>query len=86
MFFVILRQWGPRGVECVTQPEGVIGRATLADLKKAYKSLEGFLDYVVKLHNDILAKFPPDMLPRFRPKTIALVGQTGVQPRFLLQS
>ena len=56
-------QWGTRGIECVTHPEGVIGKATLADPKKAYKTIETFLDYVVKLHNDILAKFPPGVLP-----------------------
>jgi creatinine amidohydrolase len=47
----------------VTHPEGVIGKAKLADPKKAYKTIEAFLDYVVKLHNDILAKFPPGVLP-----------------------
>jgi len=41
----------------------VIGRATLADPKKAYKTVETFLDYLVKLHDDILAKFPPGVLP-----------------------
>ena len=56
-------QWGTRGIECVTHPEGVIGKAKLADPKKAYKTIETFLDYVVKLHNDILAKFPPGVLP-----------------------
>jgi len=56
-------QWGTRGIECVTHPEGVIGMAKLADPKKAYKTIETFLDYVVKLHNDILAKFPPGVLP-----------------------
>ncbi len=56
-------QWGTRGIECITHPEGVLGKASLADPKKAYKTIEVFLDYLVKLHNDILEKFPPGVLP-----------------------
>ncbi len=56
-------QWGTRGIECITHPEGVLGKASLADPKKAYKTIEVFLDYLVKLHNDILERFPPGVLP-----------------------
>lgn len=56
-------QWGTRGIEAITHPEGVLGKATLADPKKAYRTVEVFLDYMVKLHNDILEKFPPGVLP-----------------------
>ena len=37
-------QWGA-GDRMLTHPEGVIGKATLADPKKAYKTIETFLDY-----------------------------------------
>ncbi|MEW6200470.1 MAG: 3-dehydro-scyllo-inosose hydrolase [bacterium] len=44
-------------------PEGVIGKATLADAKKAKPGIEALLDYIVRLHDDILEKFPPGKLP-----------------------
>lgn len=56
-------QVGCSGIECVIYPEGVLGKASLADSKKAYKAIEVVLDYGVKLHNDILAKFPAGVLP-----------------------
>jgi creatinine amidohydrolase len=54
---------GCGGIECVIYPEGVIGKPSLADPKKAYKSVETYLDYVKKLHDDILTKFPAGVLP-----------------------
>jgi creatinine amidohydrolase/Fe(II)-dependent formamide hydrolase-like protein len=54
---------GCGGIECVIYPEGVIGKPSLADPNKAYKSVETYMDYVKKLHDDILAKFPPGVLP-----------------------
>ena len=54
---------GCGGIECVIYPEGVIGKPSLADPKKAYKSVEVTLDYMKKLHDDIMAKFPPGKLP-----------------------
>jgi creatinine amidohydrolase len=56
-------QIGCGGIECVVYPEGVLGKATLADPKKAYKSIEVTLDYMKKLHDDIFAKFPVGVLP-----------------------
>ncbi len=44
-------------------PEGVVGKPSLADSKKAEEGLEALLDYFIKLHNDILEKFPPGVLP-----------------------
>ena len=35
----------------------------LAKAEKAYKAIENYCDYMVKLHNDIRAKFPPGVLP-----------------------
>jgi creatinine amidohydrolase/Fe(II)-dependent formamide hydrolase-like protein len=54
---------GGGGVEFALYPEGVLGKPSLAKAEKAYGALEYYLDYVVKLHNDILAKFPPGVLP-----------------------
>jgi len=56
-------QVGCGGIECVIYPEGVIGKPSLADPQKAYKSVEVTLDYVKKLHDDIMSKFPPGKLP-----------------------
>lgn len=56
-------QIGCGGIECVIYPEGVIGKPSLADPKKAYRSIEVCLDYIKKLHDDIITKFPPGVLP-----------------------
>jgi creatinine amidohydrolase len=54
---------GCSGMEVFTHPEGVVGSATKADAKKIEKAAEWFLDYMVKLHDDILKVFPPGKLP-----------------------
>jgi hypothetical protein len=54
---------GGGGVEFALYPEGVLGRPSLAKAEKAYQAIQNYLDYVVRLHNDILAKFPPGVLP-----------------------
>ncbi len=56
-------QVGNCGIECVTAPEGVLGHATEADPSKALPSIVKVCDYLVKLHDDILAAFPPGELP-----------------------
>lgn len=56
-------QVGCGGIECVIYPEGVIGKSSLADPNKAYPSVEVFMDYLKKLHDDIITKFPPGVLP-----------------------
>lgn len=54
---------GGGGIECIVYPEGVLGKPSLAKAEKAFKAIETYLDYVVKLHDDILEKFPPGVLP-----------------------
>jgi creatinine amidohydrolase/Fe(II)-dependent formamide hydrolase-like protein len=54
---------GCGGIECVVYPEGVLGKAKLADGKKGEKAIENVCDYMLKLHNDILARFPVGVLP-----------------------
>lgn len=56
-------QVGCGPIEIAAYPQGVVGRATLATMNKAKKGVEALLDYMVKLHNDILEKFPPGKLP-----------------------
>jgi creatinine amidohydrolase len=53
---------GAGGIECVMFPEGVLGKASKADPKKAIPSVEKFMDYMVQLHDDILERFPPGKL------------------------
>jgi creatinine amidohydrolase len=55
--------FGSVGMECICTPEGVIGDARLADAEKARKGVEHTLDYLEKLVNDILAKYPAGQLP-----------------------
>lgn len=57
---------GGTGIECVTFPEGVLGKATLADPAKATKAVEKVLDYMVKLIGDIMERFPVGKLPDAR--------------------
>jgi creatinine amidohydrolase/Fe(II)-dependent formamide hydrolase-like protein len=54
---------GGGGVEFALYPEGVLGKPSLAKAEKAFAAIENYLNYVVKLHDDILAKFPPGVLP-----------------------
>jgi len=50
-------------IEVVGNPEGVVGKAKLADVEKARPGVEALLDYLVLLHDDILEKFPVGKLP-----------------------
>lgn len=56
-------QVGCGPIEIVAYPKGCVGKATLAKAEKAYPGLNKLLDYIVKLHNDILERFPPGKLP-----------------------
>jgi 3-dehydro-scyllo-inosose hydrolase len=54
---------GLGGIEVLTYPEGVIGRPTLADAEKARAGLNALFDYMCKLIDDILTRFPAGQLP-----------------------
>lgn len=56
-------------IEIFAYPEGVVGKATLGSAEKALPGVEALLDYIVALHNDILEKFPPGVLPPFNELT-----------------
>lgn len=54
---------GAGTIEVAGNPEGNVGKTTLADAKKAEPGLNALLDYLEKLVNDILEKFPAGELP-----------------------
>ena len=56
-------EFGSCAMECIVQPEGVIGDPKRADAEKARKGVEQTLDYLEKLVNDILEKYPAGTLP-----------------------
>jgi creatinine amidohydrolase len=54
---------GLGGAEVLVYPEGVIGRPTLATAEKAKAGLDVLLDYMCKLVDDIMTRFPAGKLP-----------------------
>jgi 3-dehydro-scyllo-inosose hydrolase len=54
---------GLGGTEVMVYPEGVIGRPTLADPEKARPGAEAFMDFLCKLIDDIMTRFPAGCLP-----------------------
>lgn len=54
---------GGSAIEVVATPEGVVGKATLADPEKAKPGLNAILDYLEKLVNDIISMYPAGTLP-----------------------
>ena len=58
--------WSVRGnvpLEVNAQPEGVVGRATLASAEKAKRPVAAALSYLTLLIDDILDTFPPGTVP-----------------------
>jgi creatinine amidohydrolase len=47
----------------LSYPEGVIGNPTLADAEKARPGLNALFDYMVRLIDDIMTRFPVGELP-----------------------
>jgi len=56
-------QVGCGPIEIAAYPEGCVGKSTLADAEKAKPGVEALLDYMVKLHDDIMERFPVGVLP-----------------------
>ncbi|MEW5947539.1 MAG: 3-dehydro-scyllo-inosose hydrolase [bacterium] len=56
-------QVGCGPIETAAYPEGCVGSATLADAGKAKAGIRAVLDYMVKLHDDIMERFPAGKLP-----------------------
>lgn len=54
---------GASAIEIIKTPEGVVGAATLADAEKAKPGLNAMLDYMEKLVNDIMKRYPAGVLP-----------------------
>jgi creatinine amidohydrolase len=56
-------QVGMGPVEFFAYPEGNVGQPTKGEAKKAEGGVNALLDYIEKLVNEILEKFPPGKLP-----------------------
>jgi len=54
---------GGSAIEPIATPEGIVGKATLADPNKAYPGVEAMCDYMEKLVNDIMNMYPVGKLP-----------------------
>lgn len=54
---------GGCAVEPISTPEGIVGKATLADPEKAKPGVNAILDYLEKLVNDIMTMYPAGKLP-----------------------
>ncbi|NPV70567.1 MAG: creatininase family protein [Firmicutes bacterium] len=54
---------GAGTIEIAGNPEGVVGKATLASAEKAKPGVEALLDYMERLVNDIMKTFPPGKVP-----------------------
>lgn len=54
---------GHAPIEIVQTPEGVVGKATLADAQKAKRPVAAFLRYLTLLIDEILERFPPGKVP-----------------------
>ncbi|NJE26127.1 creatininase family protein [Thermococcus sp. MV5] len=54
---------GHMPIEIFNTPEGVVGKATLADAKKAKRPIAFILKYLELLIDQILEKFPPGVVP-----------------------
>ncbi len=50
-------------IELSAYPEGIVGKATLADPEKAKPGVEMFLDWLEEFINEIMEVFPPGKLP-----------------------
>lgn len=54
---------GGCAIEPIATPEGIVGKATLADPEKAKPGLNAIMDYMEKLINDIMTTYPAGVLP-----------------------
>jgi creatinine amidohydrolase len=54
---------GHMALELHTTPEGVVGRATLAEARKAKRAVAAILRYLTLLQDEILEAYPPGQLP-----------------------
>lgn len=54
---------GHMPIEIIATPEGVVGKATLADANKAKRSVAYFMKYLTLLTDEILGVFPPGKYP-----------------------
>ena len=63
-------------LETIAQPEGVLGRATLASAEKAKRPVAAALRYLTLLIEHILETFPPDTVPPIEEVTLFTEKET----------
>jgi creatinine amidohydrolase len=51
-------------------PEGVVGRPTLGDAKKARRTIAAILSYLTLVHDEILEAFPAGKVPPIEKTTM----------------
>jgi creatinine amidohydrolase/Fe(II)-dependent formamide hydrolase-like protein len=54
---------GASAIEVIATPEGVVGAATLADADKAKPGATAMMDYLERLVNEIMERYPAGVLP-----------------------
>jgi len=57
-------------IEITSVPEGVVGRPTHGDAKKAKRAVAAILSYLTLVHDEILEVFPPGKLPPIEKTTM----------------
>jgi len=57
-------------IEIASVPEGVVGRPTHANAKKAKRAVAAILSYLTLVHEEILEAFPPGKLPPIEKTTM----------------
>ncbi|MGI6668313.1 MAG: 3-dehydro-scyllo-inosose hydrolase [Acetivibrionales bacterium] len=61
---------GHAAIECSATPEGVVGRPTLADPRKAKRPIVAITKLLIGLIEEILEKFPPGTVPPVEAMTL----------------
>ena len=76
---------GHFAIEIKGTPEGVVGKATHADPRKARRPLVAILRYLTLVQDEILAAFPAGKLPPVDKVTPARPGGAGALPEGALE-
>lgn len=66
---------GHAAIERAATPEGVVGKPSIADAKKAKRPIAAILRYLTLLHDDIRSAFPPGVVPPVEKVTLRTVKE-----------
>ena len=61
---------GHAAIERAATPQGVVGKPSIADAKKAKRPIAAILKYLTLLHDDIRNAFPPGVVPAVEKVTL----------------